>query len=104
MQLQILFQKNKEWRRLRSMPVMPFHSLSIVLSYKYTKKFIINKYFTEKYMNFNESRLVRTEAPDHHKDASAFLVFVYEKNGLKVEFKCKDNPDGIFLYYMKILK
>ncbi len=43
------------------------------------------------------------EKSKHHPDADEFLVLIYEKEGLKIEFKCKDNPDGIFLYYMRLL-
>lgn len=51
-----------------------------------------------------EAKFITNEIPKHHPDASRFLVFHYEKNGLKLEFKCKDNPDGIFLYYMRIIE
>ena len=51
-----------------------------------------------------ESGLTRSEPPKHHADAIRFLVFTYDKDGLKLEFKCKDNPDGVFLYYMRIIE
>lgn len=51
-----------------------------------------------------EAKFDTSEMPRHHADASTFLVFQYEKDDLKVVFKCKDNPDGVFLYYMQILK
>lgn len=50
-----------------------------------------------------EAALKEMELPKHHKDAFAFLVFKYNKDGLKLEFKCKDNQDGVYLYYMRIL-
>ena len=43
------------------------------------------------------------ETPKHH-NADKFLVFKYEKDGLILGFKCKENLDGIFLYYMRILE
>ena len=44
------------------------------------------------------------ETPLHHPDAKKFLVFKYEKNGLKIEFKAKENADGIYLYYMRFIE
>jgi len=50
-----------------------------------------------------ESRYTHSEVPRHHDDVTSFLVFEYDKNGLKIEFKAKENNNGIFLYYMRLL-
>lgn len=87
-----------------------------------TQKIIINKNFynevSGKYTNdakyfermellkiahelIKESRYIGNELPKHYDDAALFLLFKYEKNGLKLIFKCKQNTDGLFLHYMQ---
>lgn len=52
---------------------------------------------------FPESVFVRDERPEHHKDAYTFKVYEYRKGGVALEFKCKVNPDGSFLHFMRML-
>ncbi len=52
---------------------------------------------------FPKSVFVRDEVPEHHKDASVFKVYEYKEGDVLIEFKCKVNPDGSFLYFMRIL-
>ena len=52
---------------------------------------------------FPKSVFVRDEVPQHHKDARVFKVYEYNEGEVLVEFKCKVNPDGSFLYFMRIL-
>lgn len=48
-----------------------------------------------------DAELISIEKPKHHPQGTEFLVFNYDKNGLKLEFKAKKNSSGIFLYYMR---
>lgn len=47
------------------------------------------------------AKMVRTEESRHHRDTDRFDVYEYEYEGVVYELKCKQNPDGYFLYYMK---
>lgn len=77
---------------------------------------IISKYKTDKlyvkklslakqaHVFIQKATLLPSEKSKHHPEATAFLVFNYTHNGTDIELKCKVAKDGIFLYYMKILK
>ena len=50
-----------------------------------------------------KANVVRDETPKDHPDALTFKVLELEYEGLKIEFKCKINKDGIFLHFMRLI-
>ena len=53
---------------------------------------------------FPKSVFIRDEIPEHHNDAKVFKVYEYKSGNIILEFKCKVNSDGLFLYFMRIIK
>lgn len=71
--------------------------------YKNSSDYVMRlKWAQRAHLLFKESVFVCDEVSAHHPDAQ-FKVFLYQKEGVDIEFKCKVNADGIYLYYMKLL-
>ena len=61
------------------------------------------EYAKKAHLLFPKAKHVRDEDSKHHKDADIFKVYEYRDNTISIEFKCKINRDGAFLYFMKLL-
>lgn len=49
-----------------------------------------------------DATFLHNEKPKHPGDTIQFKVYTFETSGKVIEMKCKENRDGIFLYYMRV--
>lgn len=61
------------------------------------------KWARKAHLLFEKAVHVRDEVPEHHQDAEVFKVFEYKDDKVHLEFKCKVNRDGAYLYFMRLL-
>jgi len=73
----------------------------IIGKHKEDKRYIEKLELSKKaHQLIKNAKYIHDEKPKHVK-ASTVKVYEYENDGATIELKCKVNPDGVFLYYMR---
>jgi len=74
----------------------------VISKYKDDPDYAVRLEWAKKaHLLFPRAHYVREEKSRHHPD-SIFKVYEYKDKGTTLEFKCKVNRDGVFLFFMRI--